>query len=39
MTTLLPVLAVYLAALGAAYIIGWRRGHAAGDHPRRRSTD
>ncbi len=26
-------------AMFAAYIIGWRRGYAAGDNPRRRSTD
>lgn len=26
-------------ALGAAYVVGWRRGYEAGDNPRRRGTD
>lgn len=32
-------IAVAIGAVALAYIIGWRRGYAAGDNPRRRATD
>lgn len=37
LTASIAILSV--CALGAAYVLGWRRGYAAGDNPRRRRTD
>jgi hypothetical protein len=33
------ILALIVIALLAVYVIGWRHGYAAGNHPHRRRTD
>lgn len=35
----MTLILVAMIATVVAYAIGWRRGYAQGDHPRRRGTD